>query len=871
MTTIVRLPLEKPVLDPWPDVAGAIAAWAQAQGVALRDAVVLVPFAQHLPLARRAFARAGGWMPRIETTMTLARSLAPPAELHPSQLRFDPALDRLAARRLLRGQPFGLAWQRRDARGFDHAVRVLVQTAHALARAAAAVPPDRREAHWAQGRELLAVGGGPGGTERLLARIALEWAASGAEPATDVLFALRPSAWIVVQAGGPQPLASALLESAAGLPRLLLDTDPPPDDPLQGVAAGARVAVAACADFEAEAQRCAAEVLAHLARGQAPLALVAQDRLLMRRVRALLARRHVPVADETGWKLSTTRAGATIASLLRAAGPRAANDEWLDWLKACVVAWPGLPDARGGLRALESMLRRKGWTTPAQVDVAQLAEPAARLWSAAQAIVADLRAPRSRPFAAWLAALRDALAACGAWEPLAADDAGRQALVALHLADAAPPPGDPDAMTLPDFTAWLDDTLEDAAFVPEAPPGAPVVVAPLSQALLRPFAAVVLPGADERRLGAPPTPHPLLAEAQAQALGLPGAEAQRQAEVLAFAQLLRRPSLTLLRRRDNGGEPLAPSPLLERLLLALRAAGRTWEEAADPFEAQAIAPQPVPRPMPVAPDLLPDRLSASACEALRSCPYRFFALRMLGLREADELDDEVEKRDYGNWLHQVLYRFHSEREAPGAAADEETRLRETALAVRDEMALDEASFLPFWATFGRFAPRYVEWLHARDAEGARWRDGERELRAEPVAWGGIAMEGVIDRIDRHGAATELFDYKTGSADVLKKKVARAQEDTQLAFYAALLAQQPGAEERGPMTAAYLPLDESDGITAIPHPDVERTAVQLVAGLGRDLARIRAGAPLPALGEGVACGFCEARGLCRRDHWGGDDE
>jgi ATP-dependent helicase/nuclease subunit B len=34
----------------------------------------------------------------------------------------------------------------------------------------------------------------------------------------------------------------------------------------------------------------------------------------------------------------------------------------------------------------------------------------------------------------------------------------------------------------------------------------------------------------------------------------------------------------------------------------------------------------------------------------------------------------------------------------------------------------------------------------------------------------------------------------------------------------------------------------------------------------DLARIEAGAPLAALGEGKVCDFCAARGLCRRDFW-----
>lgn len=871
MTSIARSPLENLTTDPWRAIADKVLAWAGDEGLALRDAVLLVPFAQHLPLARRAFAQQGGWQPRIETTMTLARSLAPPAEVDASQLRFDGALDRLSARRLLRGQSFGQALQRRDARGFDHAVGALVKTAHALARAAAAVPPARRQAHWAAARDLLGAAVGPGGTERLLARIALEWAAASAEPATDLLFGLQPSAWIVVQAGGPQALASALLAEAA-VPCLLIDADPPLSDPLQPV--GTPIAVATCADFEAEAQRCAAEVLARLARGEVPVALVAQDRLLMRRVRALLGRAQVAIADETGWKLSTTRAGATLAALLRVASPRADADDWLDWLKSCGGPWPGLPDARQGVRALESAMRREGWVTPAAVDAARLPPAAAALWSAAEALVAGLRQPRTRSFAAWLASLRAALAACGAWDTLSADDAGRQALAALHLDDASALAADGDAaMSLHEFDAWLDDTLEDATFIPEAPSAPQVVITPLAQTVLRPFAAVLLPGADEKRLGAHPAPHPLLSDAQAQALGLPGAAARREADLLAFAQLLRQPSLTLLRRLDDGGEPLAPSPLLERLGQALRAAGTGFMQAPDPSAAVEIVPAPVPRPAPVAPDLLPQALSASACEALRSCPYKFFALRMLRLGESEELNDEVDKRAYGKWLHEVLHRFHLERQAPADAATEEARLREVAVAVRDRLALDEASFLPFWATFSRLVPHYVRWLHGRDAAGARWVAGEEEMTAQPPSWGGVTMKGVIDRIDRVGGAegqvTELIDYKTGSADTLKKKLARPQEDTQLAFYAALLLQQPG--EAGALRASYLPLDESDGVATLPHKEVQATALRLVAGLGRDLARVQAGAPLPALGEGDACSFCDARGLCRRDHWAADEE
>ena len=50
------------------------------------------------------------------------------------------------------------------------------------------------------------------------------------------------------------------------------------------------------------------------------------------------------------------------------------------------------------------------------------------------------------------------------------------------------------------------------------------------------------------------------------------------------------------------------------------------------------------------------------------------------------------------------------------------------------------------------------------------------------------------------------------------------------------------------------------------PGVAEDAQALLAGLADEWPRLRAGAGLPALGEGKVCDTCEARGLCRRDHW-----
>jgi ATP-dependent helicase/nuclease subunit B len=62
------------------------------------------------------------------------------------------------------------------------------------------------------------------------------------------------------------------------------------------------------------------------------------------------------------------------------------------------------------------------------------------------------------------------------------------------------------------------------------------------------------------------------------------------------------------------------------------------------------------------------------------------------------------------------------------------------------------------------------------------------------------------------------------------------------------------------------MDATRGLDLHEHLDVRTTANALLDGIAEDLRRLRAGAALLPLGEGSACDYCDARGLCRRDHW-----
>ena len=126
------------------------------------------------------------------------------------------------------------------------------------------------------------------------------------------------------------------------------------------------------------------------------------------------------------------------------------------------------------------------------------------------------------------------------------------------------------------------------------------------------------------------------------------------------------------------------------------------------------------------------------------------------------------------------------------------------------------------------------------------------------------LEGRLDRIDTNGdGAAMLIDYKTGSRDKVKKRVAEPLEDTQLAFYAALLTDE-GSDT--PPRAIYLSLTDRETPQDFEHEEVALSAALLVDGLSADLDALRRGDGAPALGEGEVCETCDMRGLCRRDHW-----
>jgi ATP-dependent helicase/nuclease subunit B len=182
------------------------------------------------------------------------------------------------------------------------------------------------------------------------------------------------------------------------------------------------------------------------------------------------------------------------------------------------------------------------------------------------------------------------------------------------------------------------------------------------------------------------------------------------------------------------------------------------------------------------------------------------------------------------------------------------------------MCVGAAALLPYRAAFDTFAEKYLDWLREHEKAGWRFQSGEDKRRCAPPDLDGVVLEGRLDRVDRHAdGAAMLIDYKTGRPEKLKQRVSEPLEDTQLAFYAALLTDEAGET---PPRAIYLSLAEREAPKPIEHKDVALSAALLIDGLAADLEALRQGAGAAALGEGDVCRTCEARGLCRRDQWSG---
>lgn len=639
----------------------------------------------------------------------------------------------------------------------------------------------------------------------------------------------------------------------------------------------AEMQLCAASSVEDEAVQGAQMVIDWLRSGKTNLAIVAQDRVVARRIRALLERAQIHVADETGWKLSTTRAASAIAAWFDVVAARGETTALLDLLKSPFVlneaprdllheAQDSVANKSALVMKIELLLRRANVLGEWRAVINALnAAPTEQKTVALLAQQAALFSGRKN-LRDWIATTTSALDSLGIASALSADSAGQQILQLLqHIAPPANALGQDYAalFSFPEWRALVNLQLDDTSFI-SAINDRRVVMLPLNGARLRSFDAVLMVGADADHLPSQPQETLFFANTVRRELGLATRESRQRQQLRDVVELLAmNPQVVLSWQAHKDGEPNPVSPWIQRLQLTLaRNAAPALTETRAEIAAQTLQATLSIMPRPAAPQLTPSRLSASAYNSFIQCPYQFFARRMLGLASLDELSDLPEKRDYGGWLHEILETYHETlRDQPRPADQREALLVDISKKLFDEVIAKNAAALGYYSRWQKVISAYVIWANEHEAQGWRFVFGEQAYeKPMPLADRDLTLHGRIDRIDENDAGERaVLDYKTNNQLVLNKKL-KDHEDHQLAFYG-LLSDRPVA------AAHYVALETTkDKVGDVSAPDYDEAQRALAAQITINVEAIARGVGLPANGVASVCQYCDVRGLCRKGAW-----
>lgn len=661
-----------------------------------------------------------------------------------------------------------------------------------------------------------------------------------------------------------------------------------------------------------------------LALGKSRIAVVALDRQAARRLRALAERDQILMADEIGWPVSTTLSATAVMRLLEAKRDGFYYQSLMDLLKSPFIfsdwreTW-GKPRLSRAVMLIESVIGRAGVVAgllrvrEALTRAADGSREAAGLDDALA--IMDRLIDVDRSFAStrrtaqdWLHALAAALDRLGLSAGLAGDAAGVGLLQLLNDASQNVT-ASAIKLSMLEWTDWLKTLFEEARFR-DAAVDSPIVMTSLDATRYRDFDGVILLGAAEGNLPGKPISTGVFNQSVRHALGL-ATHAARLPEITQdlVGLFSRSPQVWMSWQAHSTREPQLASPWLSALLLAAERAGASlltaWPESPLTTGSSAIFNAAiVPNPAPVLGfEQVPRKISASGYQQLVDCPYRYFAQSVLMLREADEVVEEMEKRDFGELVHMILNRFHRKVARVSEGVREDMRaalLAETQAVFADALA---QNFIAHgWRLQWESAiDAYLDWQIAREGgrtgarDGASARDGTSAGNgtsaddgtstgngtSEDWQWQAgelagaidlplendqtIRLEGRLDRLDRHrdDRQSSVIDYKARAVTVLKAGLAQPGEDVQLGVYAALA--EAAHPERVVAEAAYLAIAR-DEVQTVAHPIPRQAGEASVVRLQEIFLALYDGAPLRAQGAEKICGRCAVRGLCRKDYW-----
>ncbi len=656
-----------------------------------------------------------------------------------------------------------------------------------------------------------------------------------------------------------------------------------------------------CEGFEHEAETAAQLVLQAMGhrplelgthvtpRQPQPVTIVAHDRVLARRVAALLARHGVAVEDRVGWALSTTVAATAVRGIL-SSWQGSDVQALMAWLALPVVArnWTGASATSAHLRRLwhaQSILPDgRGFISYAiKKTDNELVRDCLQQWQAAQNQF--LKPKQAMTVGDYAKALLNYLAPLQAAMQL--DAAGGkvwQQLSNLSLESQATP------VTLATFIAVLDDALESERFsassATHSDNTARAVFVPLYEAAWTDSASIIMIGCNESHLPAKPrSPTPLLASVRRE-LNLPTTSTERAVwqHLLASVAASNQTVYATYTPSEQGN----PSRLSPWLLGCDEQTAANLSGEPKPLTDENRPENPPPTNESTAQlgvSKLPTEISVTKLAEIVQCPYRFALHSVFGIDALDEPSLWPSHLERGNLLHDALHAVQGDLHTLNKPAALHLAINDALHAVVQSKLPLSGRYAALLADSQRTVSTYIAAHAARQDEG--WRLHATETEIDSLAMiEGVRVHGKLDRIDvirdktGQAQAYAVLDYKTSSIQTLQDKRDEPLHDAQLALYAALLEQQKdsdiptaqaaywrlhdglyeGGTDKADYHSKYTVLEIADIPVQIDRVALAvRTAWHTAASCGTALAT-----PSES-----ACEYCAYKGVCRVSDLSGD--
>lgn len=273
--------------------------------------------------------------------------------------------------------------------------------------------------------------------------------------------------------------------------------------------------------------------------------------------------------------------------------------------------------------------------------------------------------------------------------------------------------------------------------------------------------------------------------------------------------------------------------------------------------------------------------SPTALETYGTCPFRFYAERLLGLEAQPIPEPGLTIAQRGSLLHAILEHVYQQASNP-ADVEEVLALLPGIAHEQFRIAEESKEFRPsaLWETEQVQMIAVLEnTIRELDALDPTWkpaayelafgRDGFNPLKITMEQSGEIQVRGLIDRLDQDasGSRTRVVDYKTGSSH-LDKNALLSGRRLQLPLYA--LAAQQVHQYPFPVEGLYWAiLSAKPGkltLSSFEHEDLygPQGALEVVkTRLDQVVAGIRAGEFPPIPPDGGCPSYCTAAAWCWR--------